>query len=487
MPGPEKRARRAAQAAKSPQTLGDVMRAAGVEPSSDPMECARQLEEHGDAIWEKWHDPMTLEELGLTPAEIKAHKAAAARIDRERQQKAKGQPVNGTMDADADMSGAEGIPSGPEAESKPTPKTPRPSRPFVPGAGAGVLNEVEAIIRRYVILPNEEAYIAVTLWAAATHGMPAWEHATRLVVISAVKGCGKTRLFEVLQPLSEEPLSVSAATTSAITRSLEGVVRTVFHDEADTVFGPKAGSGVEKLRGIYNAGFAPGAGVLMSERDGEEGWTPRMFEVFAMVALASKGVELPDTIMDRAVVIRMRKKLPSETVANFRQKHIPEIRALGRKLGEWVGTVPKDVEPETPLQNREADLWEPLLILADAAGGEWPTRARKAAVGLTDTEDGIAEEDRSLDLLRDIKRLWPKEGRSWVSAISTSDLLALLHEDDESSWDQHEYGRPITSRQLADLLRGYSIAPKTIKVKQVAFKGYRREWFKDISARYLDQ
>ncbi|MGS2620151.1 DUF3631 domain-containing protein [Micromonospora sp. LZ34] len=421
--------------------------------------------------------------------EIREHMATVRR-EPERKNAQKDQPMHGAMDVDVDMSASAAFP----AEDKPRPslngQSPRPvapPRPFVPGEGTSVLNEVEALIRKYVILPNDEAYVAVTLWAAATHGMPAWEHATRLVVISAVKGCGKTRLFEVLQPLSEEPLSVSAATTSAITRSLEGVVRTIFHDEADTVFGPKAGSGVEKLRGIYNAGFAPGAGVLMSERDGEDGWAPRMFGVFAMVALASKGVELPDTIMDRAVVIRMRKKLPSETVANFRQKHIPEIHSLGRKLGEWVGKVPKDLEPDTPLQNREADLWEPLLILADAAGGEWPTRARKAAVSLTEAEDGIAEEDRSLDLLRDIKRLWPKEIGKHVPVVSTADLLDLLHGDDDSSWDQHEYGRPLTSRQLADLLRGYEIAPKTIKVNQVAFKGYRLEWFRGLSARYLDQ
>lgn len=466
-------ARREADGLDAPsiEDMEDALRAIGVDPAEDDDDIEMQFFVHHRE-------------------EIQEHRAAAARQEQEHSNGHKGQPVNGAMDLDLDLSASPHAPASDRPAPSPNGQAPRPAappRPFVPGAGAKVLDEVEALIRRYVILPNEEAYVAVTLWAAATHGMPAWEHATRLVVISAVKGCGKTRLFEVLQPLSEEPLSVSAATTSAITRSLEGVVRTVFHDEADTVFGPKAGSSIEKLRGIYNAGFAPGAGVLMSERDGEEGWTPRMFGVFAMVALASKGVELPDTIMDRAVVIRMRKKLPSESVANFRQKHIPEIHALGRKLGEWVDTVPKDIEPETPLQNREADLWEPLLILADAAGGEWPTRARQAAVGLTEAEDGIAEEDRSLDLLRDIKRLWPKENGTWVPVVSTADLLDLLHQDDDSSWDQHEYGRPLTSRQLSDLLRGHSIAPKTIKVNQVAFKGYRLEWFKGLSARYLDQ
>ncbi|MFG1915008.1 DUF3631 domain-containing protein [Micromonospora sp. NPDC048898] len=436
------------------EEMQDALRAVGVDPAED--------------------DDIEMQFFVHHREEIQEHQAAQAR-------------QSGTMDLNADLSGAEGIPSGPEVESKPAPKTPRPPRPFVPGAGARVLDEVEATVRKYVVLPNEEAYVAVTLWAAATHGMPAWEHATRLVVISAVKGCGKTRLFEVLQPLCEEPLSVSAASTSAIFRSISDKVITIFHDEADTVFGPKARGNAEDLRGLYNSGFTPGAGQLVNVR-GEEGeWTPQIFRTFAMVAIASKGVELPDTIMDRAVVIRMRKKLPSETVAGFRQKHIPEIRKIGGMLEDWVATVPQDIEPETPLDNREADLWEPLLILADAAGGAWPTRARQAAVSLIKAEDGIAVEDRSLDLLRDIKRLWPKENGKWATVVSTSDLLELLHSVEESSWDRHDYGRPITDRQVADLLRGYSIAPRLINVKGKRFRGYRLEMFKEVSARYLDQ
>ena len=37
------------------------------------------------------------------------------------------------------------------------------------------------------------------------------------------------------------------------------------------------------------------------------------------------------------------------------------------------------------LTNRAADVWEPLLAIADLAGGRWPELARQAAVGLTAT------------------------------------------------------------------------------------------------------
>jgi len=31
-----------------------------------------------------------------------------------------------------------------------------------------------------------------------------------------------------------------------------------------------------------------------------------------------------------------------------------------------------DAEPVMPLEDRAADVWEPLIAIADLAGGEWP-------------------------------------------------------------------------------------------------------------------
>lgn len=482
MPSERKKARKAARAATPAELLSlapwELLQAIGVDPDeAEDGDLDSLLSEHREEIWAKFPG-------------LKEANAAAARLerDRERSDGQEGQP----MEEDYDLSASAAFPADerdrkqPRSESRPAKTTPPPRRPFVPGEGARVLDDVEAVIRKYVVLPNDEAYVAVTLWTATTHGMPAWEHATRLALISPVKGCGKTSLFEVLRCLSLDPLSLSGTSAATLFRTLNDRTLTVFHDEADTVFGAKA-RGSEEIRQIYNAGFSRGAPVYRMVQGPENEWVSAAFDVFAMVALASKTDDLPDTIMDRSVVIRMRKPLPSETYTKIRHKHHAAIEVVGKRLGEWVETVPTGTEPDTPLDGRAADVWEPLLILADAAGGGWPDRARQAAVGLTEAEANIAEEDRGIDMLRDLRRLWPKRDGKRIPVIFTRDLLVILHDDDDSSWDRYGYGQPITDRQLADLLRPYTIFPTTVKIKGKAAKGYRLDQFKGVSARYLGQ
>jgi hypothetical protein len=62
--------------------------------------------------------------------------------------------------------------------------------------GAPLLAELHAARCRYVVLPSPEAADAVTLWIAASHAQPAWEHAPRLAVVSPLKRCGKSRLLD---------------------------------------------------------------------------------------------------------------------------------------------------------------------------------------------------------------------------------------------------------------------------------------------------
>ena len=43
------------------------------------------------------------------------------------------------------------------------------------------------------------------------------------------------------------------------------------------------------------------------------------------------------------------------------------------------------------MNERAEDIWEPLLAVAEAAGGEWPARARQAALALTPADDDSAD------------------------------------------------------------------------------------------------
>ncbi|MDP2400855.1 MAG: hypothetical protein Q8M66_02655, partial [Actinomycetota bacterium] len=72
--------------------------------------------------------------------------------------------------------------------------------------GSELLDTVRDTIERYVILPSEDAIIAVVLWVAATHAVDRLDHATRLAIHSPLKRCGKSRLMEVIAPLSHDAM-----------------------------------------------------------------------------------------------------------------------------------------------------------------------------------------------------------------------------------------------------------------------------------------
>lgn len=85
---------------------------------------------------------------------------------------------------------------------------------------------------------------------------------------------------------------------------------TLLVDEADTIFGPKADD-KEDLRGLLNAGHQcnrPAGRISGPEHK------PTSYPTFAMAVPAGIG-DLPDTITDRAVVLRMQKRKAGERIS----------------------------------------------------------------------------------------------------------------------------------------------------------------------------
>jgi hypothetical protein len=115
-----------------------------------------------------------------------------------------------------------------------------PPVPPIPGtpSGAGLLEGLHAALTRYVIFPSPQAADAVTLWTAATHAQPAWEHAPRLAVVSPLKRCGKSRLLDVVAETCHAPLITINATIAAVVRSIGQDPPTLLVDEADTFGAP---------------------------------------------------------------------------------------------------------------------------------------------------------------------------------------------------------------------------------------------------------
>src|SRR5262249_26392258 len=138
---------------------------------------------------------------------------------------------------------------------------------------------------------------------------------------------------------------------------------------------------------------------------------PMRFCTWSPTAVAMIG-ELPDTLHDRSIVILLQRKSRDDKVERFRLDQVDGFIEIRSKIRRWVidtyETLQKwDGDVPEALHDRAADNWRPLLAIADAAGGEWPSLARVAAFALTDSED-----DRSLPtlLLRDLRDLFDREG-----------------------------------------------------------------------------
>src|SRR3954471_12405819 len=200
--------------------------------------------------------------------------------------------------------------------------------------GAAILDALHAAITRYVILPCPEAVDAVALWIAASHAQPAWAHAARLVIRAPEKRCGKSRLLDVVEGTCCNPLITVNASTAAVYRSIgSDEPPTLLVDEADTIFGGKQAEANEELRGLLNAGHQRNRPTIRWDNARNR---VEKISTFAMAALAGIG-QMPDTIEDRAVVIRMRRRGPGEQVKPYRNRRDgPELRQLANDLSEWL-------------------------------------------------------------------------------------------------------------------------------------------------------
>jgi len=256
---------------------------------------------------------------------------------------------------------------------------------------------------------------------------------------------------------------------------------TLLIDEADTIFGPKAGDN-EDLRGLLNAGHQRGRPTLRYDAGSK---SVEKIQTFAMAALAGIGT-MPDTIEDRAAVIRMRRRAPGETVQPYRvRRDGPALVDLRDRLCTWVTShvdALTDAAPAMPLEDRAADTWEPLIALADLAGGDWPTVARQAALALLADREDSAEVPIKVRLLMDCRTAFGD-----AHALPSAVMVDRLRANDEAPWaDLAPAG--LTVRKLAAMLREYDITPANRRWQDgTQSKGYTRDDFTDAWSRYCPQ
>lgn len=332
------------------------------------------------------------------------------------------------------------------------PPSAHPERPD----GAALLDLLVGMYRLFTVQQTEHHYSALALFTAYTHLSGVFRYAPRLVITSAEKQSGKTRTLDILRELVSRPEVAANTTVAALFLAVMEDTEnppTVILDEADTVFGTKTKAEQnEDLRAFVNCGFQVGTPFNRAN------WVTKKresYSTFAPVVLAAIGT-LPETIVDRAVVIRLRRRRPSDTVERYRLRQAERLHELRAQLAKWADSVRDragEYIPDTDLDDRPADVWEPLLTIADLAGGHWPYTARTAAAYLVAEGAGAAAEvTEGIELLTDLRTVLQL---SKAERLPSSSLLELLRGIEASRWKETE----LTARRLAMILNTYGIAP----------------------------
>ncbi|MFC1530669.1 DUF3631 domain-containing protein [Gemmatimonadota bacterium] len=343
--------------------------------------------------------------------------------------------------------------------------------------GSDVADTISQLFSTHLVLPGH-ADTVLTLWTLHAHAFAAWSVSPILALTSPEKRCGKTTTLELLTYLTPRPLPASSITAAVVFRAVEKHSPTLLIDEADTFL-----RGNDQLRGMLNS--AHRKSLAVSLRVAGDDYDVRSYRTWCPRVIALIG-HLPDTLADRSVEIRLRRKKPGEGVSLLRLDRLgDETEPLRRAAWTWAQDNIDRLRAADPciptgLHDREADNWRPLLAIADLLGGEWPLRAREAA---TTSSEGKQESDSAREMiLFDIRRLFDEHGADRMASAQIVEELARL---EDRPWPEWRNGKPITVRQLARLLQPFDVRPKALWIDNKTKQGYDQHRFIDAWDRYL--
>lgn len=343
-----------------------------------------------------------------------------------------------------------------------------------PVCGHELLDDIVSAIRRHVVA-DPPTIQAAALWAVHTWLLDAVTVTPIANVTAPEMRCGKSVLLTALGRLSYRPLQVANIAPAALFRAIEAWSPTLLIDEVDTFLREH-----EEARGIINSGFTRDSAYVI--RCVGDDHTPTKFSTWGAKALCGIG-KIADTLADRSIPLRLRRKTANETAQNIRYSDADHWQMLRAQVARWTDDNRRRVASSRPavidgMGDRANDCWEPLLAIAETAGGHWSRTARAAAVSL----HGLDGDSPTIgaQLLADVRDAFGNRDR-----MGTAELLTALVADEESPWPTWNKGRPMTARQLSSRLGEFGIRPTTIRIGPATPKGYTLAQFADAFDRYL--
>jgi putative DNA primase/helicase len=353
------------------------------------------------------------------------------------------------------------------------------------------LDSLRHLLTRFVVLPPW-APEALALWVLHTYAFELRDVATYIGIESPARRCGKTTLLTILSRLVHRPVIAANVSPTALFRVIEEMRPTLLIDEADTFLKSK-----DALQGILNAGYTKSGFVLRlaprqsasASASSSSSISPTSpatrhsslasFSCWCPKIICQIG-SLPHTLADRCIIIRIQRKTPREQCERLRDLETSELQQqCARFVSDHAGAI-ASARPDLPAQlnDRAADIWEPLLALADLAGGSWPDLARQAAIHLS----AAAHDHNPIGaLLLDILVIFVNNN---LERLFTRGLVAALNCLLDRPWAFALKGKTVTDLWLSHQLRPFGIKPRNLCIDGAQAKGYLKDDFIEVCARY---
>jgi len=334
-----------------------------------------------------------------------------------------------------------------------------------------ILDRIHDHITRYVAFSAPEQADVLSLFVLHTHAFQYARTTPYLYVTSAEKQSGKTRTLEVLEGICRQAVRADNLTAAVMFRMIEHMAPTLMVDEVDTIF---SGAKNEELRGVLNSGYKAGGFIYraIGNPNDENGGLVK-FGTFAPKIIAGiDNGQVPDTVLDRAIRIQLRRKAAGQTVEEFYAEDVEvEVEDLRTDIEAWIGAHSDTLADRTNrparidgIGDRANEISRPLLTLADLNKG-WHTRARNAIRTLLgDDELKLSPQARCLLAMR-----------NWMDANGSDHI--------PSSVAMEITGE--RGKRLGTYMNAYGIKPAGLTRGTNRFKGYRLTDLQDAFDRYL--
>ena len=372
----------------------------------------------------------------------------------------------------------------PAPENTPTGRFGRFGRSFL--GGSGLTREVARFIQKFVVLDEVDA-VVLAAWIVATRAMGAWDRFPHVAVTSPVGRCGKTRLLDVIELLSENPLATSNVSPAVVYRTIQAKKPVLLIDEAQSL-SRRGSESSEVLREILCAGIDRGSKVLRCSGEDHE-VTP--FSIYCAKAIALIGQ--PDAVLaDRCLTIRLKRKTPAQQVERWVSRRVtPKGKDISGRVTKWAARkrkkltrVYEELEP-LPIQNdRMAECLLPLETVVRLDAPELHPALVEYARRREEAEREAERESPAVLLLWACREIFDgvRADGSGRKFIATSTLIARLVGRREGEWSKFTRGGQITPHALAGLLRPYGIKPGMSADRRA--RGYHAADFAEAWASY---